>query len=795
MKKFNFAKIVSLVFVCAMLLCALAVTALAEDETTVEIVSNNVFFGEKYQLMYAVNAPANAKVSATVNGEAVGVHAFADEQDNTTATVNGKECTMYILDEGVAAQAIDTVVTFTVEADGKTATSNYSVLQYVYERLNVKNVAQGDEKTMLESFLTFADAANKVIDEEIVSFKDYKYVTVEGGTLDGNNTAGMFLPGATPFANIEATIEVGASQSVGWTVSIDGEDANEISLADLKGYVVEGNTVVTATAVNNVCDHIWTGATCTDPATCTKCGAMGEKAEHSWKDADCTNPKTCEVCGATDGNAAGHKDQNADYICDVCEIEFKATLSFDSTDNRVSLSNDEQVWSANGVTFVNRKSSSTTNIADYSNPIRLYKGSQVVVEHSSIVKIVFNCNSSSYATELKNSIGDDATVSDSAVTIVLAEQTDSYTINALGAQVRINSIDVYYTVLPRCEHTNTVSIPAVEADCTNTGLTEGVKCEDCGTVVTPQTEVAAKGHTEVVVPGKAATCAEDGLTEGKACSVCHEILLAQETISATGEHVNENEDEDNVCDVCGADMTSDKTKAEQVLAGITGPADVTEAGDVTLDITNETGYDATITWSITGGTNTGSTVSGNNLTVLLSDSETTLQLTVTVTVGEASASEVYTINVAKAKAAYVDKTYSYTFTAKQYTANGSLTLGDVVWTLAGDGNYWGYDATKGQQLGSGSNPYKNLTLTSAEFTNVKTIKINTSGASSVNATFTVFVNGVQVGSSTKLTTSATSYTFTLENAVTGTVEIRYTQTSSKAIYIKSLEVTYQEEAN
>ena len=134
--------------------------------------------------------------------------------------------------------------------------------------------------------------------------------------------------------------------------------------------------------------------------------------------------------------------------------------------------------------------------------------------------------------------------------------------------------------------------------------------------------------------------------------------------------------------------------------------------------------------------------------------------------------------------------YSYTFTSKQFSANGTKTLNSVNWTLAGNGNYWGYDGTKGQQFGSGSAPYKSLTLSTSGIEGTITkIVVNTSGASSVNASFTVSVGGTQYGSSTKLTTSATDYTFT--GSASGEIKISYTQTSSKAIYIKSIAVTYE----
>lgn len=133
--------------------------------------------------------------------------------------------------------------------------------------------------------------------------------------------------------------------------------------------------------------------------------------------------------------------------------------------------------------------------------------------------------------------------------------------------------------------------------------------------------------------------------------------------------------------------------------------------------------------------------------------------------------------------------WSYTFTAKQWSANGAKTLNGLSWTLAGDGNYWGYDSTKGQHLGSGSYPYKSLTLSTTGYTGgVKTIKINTSGGSSVNATLTVTVGGTQIGSAIKISSSATDYTFTADEVLTGEIKFSYTQTSSKAIYIKSISI-------
>ncbi len=83
------------------------------------------------------------------------------------------------------------------------------------------------------------------------------------------------------------------------------------------------------------------------------------------------------------------------------------------------------------------------------------------------------------------------------------------------------------------EHAEEV-IPAKEATCSETGLTEGKKCSACGEIIVKQEEVARKPHTEEAIPGKEATCLADGLTEGKKCSVCGEITVKQETIGAKG---------------------------------------------------------------------------------------------------------------------------------------------------------------------------------------------------------------------------------------------------------------------
>lgn len=99
-------------------------------------------------------------------------------------------------------------------------------------------------------------------------------------------------------------------------------------------------------------EHNWTNASCTSPATCTDCGAVGESAvghyggeptctapgkckscgaeylpviDHKWIEATCIKPKHCEFCGIEEGTVADHKwieatCEKAKY-CEICGLE------------------------------------------------------------------------------------------------------------------------------------------------------------------------------------------------------------------------------------------------------------------------------------------------------------------------------------------------------------------------------------------------------------------------------------------------------------------------------------------
>ena len=136
----------------------------------------------------------------------------------------------------------------------------------------------------------------------------------------------------------------------------------------------------------------------------------------------------------------------------------------------------------------------------------------------------------------------------------------------------------------------------------------------------------------------------------------------------------------------------------------------------------------------------------------------------------------------------------------QQTAN----MTGVNWTLNMQNSTYigtGSITSKGIQLGKSKQAFSTATLTTSEIPGtIKGITINTSGASKIDATVSVKVNGVSLGTEQKITSSAADYTFT--GAQSGTIEILWTNNSynpsngqGKAIYLKSITVEYEESAS
>ena len=230
------------------------------------------------------------------------------------------------------------------------------------------------------------------------------------------------------------------------------------------------------------------------------------------------------------------------------------TITFDDTSKRTDFSTSAQTWKENGITVTNTKASSTSNVADYFNPVRFYKNSIVAVQFDNMTKIVFTCGSSSYAEALQSAIesGVTVSVSGSNVTVIFDEPINTFSVQLSVGQVQMKSITV--TAYAPCEHQ---SKTGVEPVCGNT-----VECKLCGKTYTG-------AHSPITVEAVAATCVDDGLTEGVKCSVCQTVIKAQETVNATGVHNYV----DGICTMCGGEKPSTpsgQTQTEKTAIAATG---------------------------------------------------------------------------------------------------------------------------------------------------------------------------------------------------------------------------------
>ena len=76
-------------------------------------------------------------------------------------------------------------------------------------------------------------------------------------------------------------------------------------------------------------------------------------------------------------------------------------------------------------------------------------------------------------------------------------------------------------------------IPAKSPTCVEIGLTEGMKCSICDTMVLPQTVIPKTECTDLrTLPYVAPTCMATGLTKGQQCNICNTIVVEQ-TVVAT----------------------------------------------------------------------------------------------------------------------------------------------------------------------------------------------------------------------------------------------------------------------
>ena len=310
---------------------------------------------------------------------------------------------------------------------------------YVNITVTLINAKPADDETRLSPMGTDANG-NPVFSYVAEDENDNSFDIV---TRNENGSVEVKLE-ASEFITASATATRGKMSFAGKFVDENGDEIDEMDPEETVFYEFTGYTAGTAVTVT------FDGLTFADGMP--NDGQWTKISDNSFKftpvEADIT---TIELTTTASGTRPNSVTLSA---TDYNELESTinqrrptktATLRFNNTSNRDSYNNSKQVWTDDDITLTNNRASSNTNIGNYSNPMRMFAGSEVIIEApGDIITIVFDCNSNSYATNLKNSIGNSATVSNDKVSVTINGTSNTYTISSLTGQVRLDAITVEY---------------------------------------------------------------------------------------------------------------------------------------------------------------------------------------------------------------------------------------------------------------------------------------------------------------------------------------------------------------
>lgn len=220
-------KILSLVLTLALLIIgAVAVTASAEEAPTLKIASKNLSYDSNISIMFAVET-ANTT-------EAPKLNVYTMENDTLTfkETVSATYTPENSLDKvgyadayifftsGVNAKALDTeIYVQAVIGETKSAMERYSVVEYCHE-MNAKKSTD-----LYTNIITYGATVQQMLKEDGkfdgALATEYKYVTIDGGTLDSTYDSGIYLKGESVYPQADGATSWLASD--GTTVNNEAE--------------------------------------------------------------------------------------------------------------------------------------------------------------------------------------------------------------------------------------------------------------------------------------------------------------------------------------------------------------------------------------------------------------------------------------------------------------------------------------------------------------------------------------------------------------------------------------------
>lgn len=232
--------------------------------------------------------------------------------------------------------------------------------------------------------------------------------------------------------------------------------------------------------------------------------------------------------------------------------------------------------------------------------------------------------------------------------------------------------------------------------------------------------------------------------------------------------------------------------------GTSDPSVTIGSETLTVGGTTTVSYpDALTDMEITSSDASIASVSGNTITGV-SAGTATITATWSATDNYNAGTKIFNIAVTSEKGWY------YEFTSKNlskggdsYTFNGTENGNTVskvwaytpTWKTSTEFNNGSLQNDGSLQLCSAKAPLSSAVFSSSDFAGTITkIVVNASTAKSATATIGVTIGGVAFGEVQDLSTTATDYTFT--GNMSGDIAITLSQTTSKALYIKSINVYY-----
>ena len=310
-------------------------------------------------------------------------------------------------------------------------------------------------------------------------------------------------------------------------------------------------------------------------------GEQGGGTTHTcvFGDATCTSPATC-TCGETQGTALGHTTTNG--TCTRCGVAVgsgnqggqtsqSASIDLTSESNKVSASSQKLEFATGDLKVTVDKANSTTDLVDKTGDgysARVYAGATLTVEYPQMTKIVINCDSYSYGDKTYYSgfdsmeiAGATITRNELVITITFDQPTDKFVSGSMASQTRILSVEVF-----------TSSNSGQGGGTTHTCVFGDATCTSPATCTCGETQGTALGHTEVVDQAVDATCTEIGLTQGKHCSVCGETLVAQQTVATLG-HTEPNSL--GQCDRCSTQLVDMQAQIDQFKSAVSAVQNAT----------------------------------------------------------------------------------------------------------------------------------------------------------------------------------------------------------------------------